>query len=96
MASLLLLLLSAVAAQRLGDVTRRDAGDTFTLTSGSCEAAECAEHGAGRSGVTGAAGAAGAECACACPQRAPLFREDRELCVDDLPGELFVTLILAT
>ncbi|KAI8420155.1 hypothetical protein MSG28_008726 [Choristoneura fumiferana] len=42
-----------------------------------CGAAQCAEHGAG-------ADAADA-CACACPHRAPLFREDRELCVDDLP-----------
>ncbi|CAH0724419.1 unnamed protein product, partial [Brenthis ino] len=74
----LLLLVSAAAAASLGELTRRDTGDVFTLLGGECGASRCAEHGAG-------AARAASGCACACPQRAPLFREDRELCVDDLP-----------
>ncbi|VVC97985.1 unnamed protein product [Leptidea sinapis] len=46
-----------------------------------CGAAQCAEHGAGEHRALLMVGG----CACGCPQRAPLFREDRELCVDDLP-----------
>lgn len=49
--------------------------------------AQCVEHGAG----AGAKGVAG--CACACPQRAPLFREDRQLCVDDLPGAKIIDIL---
>lgn len=52
----------------------------YMIQGGECGASRCAEHGAGAAGDVG--------CACACPQRAPLFREDRELCVDDLPGKL--------
>ncbi|XP_072942466.1 uncharacterized protein [Epargyreus clarus] len=79
MALLLLLLATAAAAVTLGDIARRDTGDVFTLTGEKCGAAQCAEHGAGASAsdIDG--------CTCSCPQRAPLFREDRELCVDDLP-----------
>ncbi|XP_060805642.1 uncharacterized protein LOC106132540 [Amyelois transitella] len=77
MAIALVFLLATVTAARLGDLARRDSGDVFTITGDSCGAAQCAEHGAG----VHEPGA----CACACPQRAPLFREDRELCVDDLP-----------
>lgn len=54
----------------------------LSISGEECNAAQCAEHGArAGTGVT-----INGECACACPQRAPLFREDRELCVDDLPG----------
>ncbi|KAG6452005.1 uncharacterized protein LOC115444741 [Manduca sexta] len=82
MAAALLLLAtvaSAASVTRLGELARRDTGDIFTLVGGECNAAQCAEHSAwmGESSTSG--------CACACPQRAPLFREDRELCVDDLP-----------
>ncbi|XP_053614494.1 uncharacterized protein sha [Plodia interpunctella] len=73
----LLAILAGVSTARLGELSRRDSGDVFTITGDACGAAQCAEHGAG----THEPGA----CACACPQRAPLFREDRELCVDDLP-----------
>ncbi|XP_026320787.1 uncharacterized protein LOC113230894 [Hyposmocoma kahamanoa] len=75
----------------VGDLARRDTGDVFTITDGECGAAQCAEHGAGVSAgaggdaCTGEACVSADACACACPQRAPLFREDRELCVDDLP-----------
>ncbi|XP_028030780.1 uncharacterized protein LOC114243469 [Bombyx mandarina] len=75
----LLLLLATAAAARLGDLARRDTGDIFTLIGEECGAAQCAEHGAGQGAEDGIG------CACVCPQRAPLFREDRELCVDDLP-----------
>ncbi|KPJ20814.1 hypothetical protein RR46_00805 [Papilio xuthus] len=69
------------ASAALGDLARTDTGDVFTLIrEGECGAAQCAEHGAGA-----APRPPGTQCACACPQRAPLFREDRELCVDDLP-----------
>ncbi|XP_014365921.2 uncharacterized protein LOC106716814 [Papilio machaon] len=69
------------ATAALGDLARTDTGDVFTLIrEGECGAAQCAEHGAGA-----APRPPGAQCSCACPQRAPLFREDRELCVDDLP-----------
>ncbi|XP_035435628.2 uncharacterized protein LOC118266327 [Spodoptera frugiperda] len=71
---------AAVTGARLGELARRDTGDIFTITENECSAALCAEHGAGAR-----AAEPGGECACACPQRAPLFREDRELCVDDLP-----------
>ncbi|CAK1551468.1 unnamed protein product [Leptosia nina] len=82
MAAVLLLLVSAAAAASLGDLTRRETGDVFTLIGDECGPAQCAEHGAGLTqDITSIAGG----CACACPQRAPLFREDRELCVDDLP-----------
>ncbi|CAH0401265.1 unnamed protein product [Chilo suppressalis] len=79
MAAALLLLLATATGSRLGDLARRDTGDVFTLLGKECGPAQCAEHGAGETSeaVDG--------CACACPQRAPLFREDRELCVDDLP-----------
>ncbi|CAH0590297.1 unnamed protein product [Chrysodeixis includens] len=80
-ATLLLLLASAAAGARLGELARRDTGDIFTISGDECSAARCAEHGAGARTEPGVSG----ECACACPQRAPLFREDRELCVDDLP-----------
>ncbi|XP_021182168.3 uncharacterized protein Sha [Helicoverpa armigera] len=79
-ATLLLLLSTAAAGARLGELERRDTGDIFTITGDECSPARCAEHGAGAR-----APAPGGTCACACPQRAPLFREDRELCVDDLP-----------
>ncbi|CAG4947027.1 unnamed protein product [Colias eurytheme] len=79
----LLLLATAAAAASLGDLTRRETGDVFTLLGDECGPAQCAEHGAGAASIKGATFAGG--CACACPQRAPLFREDRELCVDDLP-----------
>ncbi|XP_047520026.1 uncharacterized protein LOC125059590 [Pieris napi] len=79
----LLLLITAAAAASLGDLTRRETGDVFTLIGDECGAAQCAEHGAGATNSYDASIAGG--CACACPQRAPLFREDRELCVDDLP-----------
>ncbi|KAJ0174154.1 hypothetical protein K1T71_010300 [Dendrolimus kikuchii] len=81
--TLLLLLATAAAGARLGDLARRDTGDIFTIIGGECSAAQCAEHGAGAR--TNDANEAPGACACACPQRAPLFREDRELCVDDLP-----------
>lgn len=81
--TLLLLLATAAAGARLGDLARRDTGDTFTIIGGECTAAQCAEHGAGAS--THQTADKMASCTCACPQRAPLFREDRELCVDDLP-----------
>ncbi|CAG5049315.1 unnamed protein product [Parnassius apollo] len=81
MAALLLLVASAAAAS-LGELARRDTGDVFTLLDGGdCGAVQCAEHGA--RAVPRTVGTTG--CVCACPQRAPLFREDRELCVDDLP-----------
>ncbi|XP_075981141.1 shavenoid isoform X2 [Anticarsia gemmatalis] len=80
-ATLLLLLATAAAGARLGELARRDTGDIFTIIDDECSPAQCAEHGAGAGAGVSAAG----ECACACPQRAPLFREDRELCVDDLP-----------
>ncbi|OWR45176.1 hypothetical protein KGM_207536 [Danaus plexippus plexippus] len=76
--ALLLLLVAVAGATSLGDLTRKDSGDVFTILDGECGAARCAEHGAGK-------GVEDLECSCACPQRAPLFREDRELCVDDLP-----------
>ncbi|KAJ8717874.1 hypothetical protein PYW07_005804 [Mythimna separata] len=79
-ATLLLVLATAAAGARLGELARRDTGDIFTITGDECGAAQCAEHGAGARAPD-----ASGECACACPQRAPLFREDRELCVDDLP-----------
>ncbi|XP_068620594.1 uncharacterized protein [Battus philenor] len=82
--AVLLLVASCLAcaqAASLGDLARRDTGDVFTLQGGECSAAQCAEHGAGAAPRAATA----IECACACPQRAPLFREDRELCVDDLP-----------
>ncbi|GBP70693.1 hypothetical protein EVAR_56195_1 [Eumeta japonica] len=82
---LLALLALAGAAARLGDFTRRENGDTFTLLGGACGPAHCAEHGA-RAGEAARDGE-GPICSCYCPTRAPLFREDRELCVDDLPGE---------
>ncbi|CAH2089507.1 unnamed protein product [Euphydryas editha] len=78
----LLLLVTAAAAANLGDLARRDTGDIFTLKGSECGVEQCAEHGA-RAAVRDAITSSG--CACACPQRAPLFREDRELCVDDLP-----------
>ncbi|KAJ2948515.1 hypothetical protein O0L34_g7766 [Tuta absoluta] len=83
MAVALLLLLcaaqsTAAAGATLGELARRDSGDVFTLTGEECTAAQCAEHGAGAADPDGS-------CTCSCPQRAPLFREDRELCVDDLP-----------
>ncbi|CAK1584547.1 unnamed protein product [Parnassius mnemosyne] len=78
----LLLLVASAAAASLGELARRETGDVFTLVDGGdCGAAQCAEHGARE--VPRAANRT--ECVCACPQRAPLFREDRELCVDDLP-----------
>ncbi|XP_038210965.1 uncharacterized protein LOC119831609 [Zerene cesonia] len=79
----LLLLVTAAAAASLGDLTRRETGDVFTILGDECGPAQCAEHGAGAANSKDASIAGG--CACACPQRAPLFREDRELCVDDLP-----------
>ncbi|XP_045777265.1 uncharacterized protein LOC123875468 isoform X3 [Maniola jurtina] len=83
MAGLLLLhLLSAAAAASLGDLARRDTGDVFTILGGECGPARCVEYGAG---AANARDSVKGECACSCPQRAPLFREDRELCVDDLP-----------
>nr|XP_026492556.1 uncharacterized protein LOC113398161 [Vanessa tameamea]XP_026492564.1 uncharacterized protein LOC113398161 [Vanessa tameamea] len=78
----LLFLVTTTAAASLGDLARRDTGDIFTLIGSECGAAQCAEHGAGAAVVRDASDVG---CACACPQRAPLFREDRELCVDDLP-----------
>ncbi|CAH2042373.1 unnamed protein product, partial [Iphiclides podalirius] len=86
MAAALLLLVATSAAATgpgsFGELARRDTGDVFTLLGGGeCGAAQCAEHGAGA--VARSSGTP--QCACACPQRAPLFREDRELCVDDLP-----------
>ncbi|CAH2264332.1 uncharacterized protein LOC120633227 [Pararge aegeria] len=84
MAVLLLLhLLSAAAAASLGDLARRDTGDVFTILGGECGPAQCIEYGAGAA-IARDTSVKG-ECACSCPQRAPLFREDRELCVDDLP-----------
>ncbi|KAM3963341.1 uncharacterized protein ACR2FA_002709 [Aphomia sociella] len=83
-ATLLLLLGLATAGAHFGDVSRRDAGDIFTLIGEECGLSHCTEHGAGASTEVDAS--AGADrCGCSCPQRAPLFREDRELCVDDLP-----------
>lgn len=78
-ATLLLLLATAATGARLGELARRDTGDIFTILGDECGPVQCAEHGAGAGIPTSGA------CACACPQRAPLFREDRELCVDDLP-----------
>ncbi|XP_023948501.1 uncharacterized protein LOC112053338 [Bicyclus anynana] len=88
MAALLLLqLLGAATAASLGDLARRDTGDVFTVLGGEC-GSQCVEYGAGAAGEgvgEGLREGVKGHCACACPQRAPLFREDRELCVDDLP-----------
>ncbi|XP_059060780.1 uncharacterized protein LOC131853764 isoform X2 [Achroia grisella] len=52
-----------------------------------CGMGHCGEHGARASAEVDASFrvSAGDRCICTCPHRAPLFREDRELCVDDLP-----------
>lgn len=52
-----------------------------------CNAAQCGEHGA-----IEAPNELLGSCACVCSTRAPLFREDRELCVDDLPGSTYLVL----
>ncbi|XP_026763005.2 uncharacterized protein LOC113521619 [Galleria mellonella] len=85
--TLLLFLSIASAGAHFGDVSRRDAGDVFTLIGEECALGHCGEHGARASTevVTGVGEAVDDRCSCTCPHRAPLFREDRELCVDDLP-----------
>ncbi|XP_041985033.1 uncharacterized protein LOC121737422 [Aricia agestis] len=80
MAGVALLVLLPLAAAGLADLSRRDNGDVFTLYGDKCGPSQCSEHGAGTVGPSSPD-----RCSCACPQRAPLFREDRELCVDDLP-----------
>ncbi|XP_063385956.1 uncharacterized protein LOC134671989 [Cydia fagiglandana] len=76
MVPLVLLALASAAGASVSELAHRDTGDVFSLTGVECGPTQCAEHGAR---------AADAVCTCACPHRAPLFREDRELCVDDLP-----------